>query len=203
MTNLLKYALIAQEAYSAPPDIGRESTASRAIVRGDTVAFPGTNNPACMLADLQIDLYRSMSLGRIHKGVWDAYCAIAPDLLKLSPVNVVGHSLGGGLGLLYAGALCIVGTPPKFVYAFEPLQITPDDTLGEVLKAHGVQVVLTHNGHDLIPEEPNIIYDWKQPGPMLELCETEYPYPHISPDPILNVTDHLIENVIKSINSAI
>ena len=198
---LLQYALMAQEAYSAKPDIGIENTASRAIVRGNAIAFPGTNNIACALADMQFDVIQTMSLGRLHKGFWDAYLAIATDLLKQSPEIIVGHSLGGALALIYGGALCILGTAPKFIYAFEPPMVSVDSILGDVLKAHGVQVVLTHNGHDLIPEEPNIIYDWKQPGPMLELCKTEYPYPHISPDPILNITDHLIENVIKSINS--
>ena len=208
MSDLLKYALLAQRCYTEKPDVGVESSASRGVyfhdpVDGLIVGFPGTNNPECIVTDAECLTTSTLSLGRVHAGFWEAYTAIAPYLCIERPQIVLGHSLGGVLALIYAGALCLLGKPPKAVYAFEPPRASIDSVLGDVLKAHGVQVVLTHNGHDLIPEEPNIIYDWKQPGPMLELCETEYPYPHISPDPILNITDHLIENVIKSINSAI
>ena len=197
--NLLKYALIAQEVYSAPPDIGRESTASRAIIRGDTVAFPGTNNPACMLADMQFDTVSTLSLGRLHKGFWDAYCRIADDLLKLVPQVVVGHSLGGALALIYAGALCIFGKPPKFVYAFEAPMVSIDSILGDVLKAHGVKVIITHNGDDIVPCIPHLDENWQQPGAVTELCKTDYPYPQISWDAVANIEDHLIQNVINSI----
>ena len=198
---LLQYALMAQEAYSAKPDIGIENTASRAIVRGNAIAFPGTNNIACALADMQFDVIQTMSLGRLHKGFWDAYCVIADDLLKLVPQVVVGHSLGGALALIYAGALCIFGKPPKFVYAFEAPMVSIDSILGDVLKAHGVQVIVTHNGHDIVPCVPDVLGPWHQPVIPLELCQTEYPWPKISFDPVANVEDHLIENVIKTINS--
>ncbi len=198
---LLQYALMAQEAYSAKPDIGIENTASRAIVRGNAIAFPGTNNIACALADMQFDVIQTMSLGRLHKGFWDAYLAIATDLLKQSPEIIVGHSLGGALALIYGGALCILGTAPKFIYAFEPPMVSVDSILGDVLKAHGVQVIITHNGHDIVPCVPDVLGPWHQPVIPLELCQTEYPWPKISFDPVANIVDHLIENVIKSINS--
>ena len=198
---LLQYALMAQEAYSAKPDIGIENTASRAIVRGNAIAFPGTNNIACALADMQFDVIQTMSLGRLHKGFWDAYLAIATDLLKQSPEIIVGHSLGGALALIYGGALCILGTAPKFIYAFEPPMVSVDSILGDVLKAHGVQVIITHNGHDIVPCVPDVLGPWHQPVIPLELCQTEYPWPKISFNPVANIVDHLIENVIKSINS--
>ena len=196
---LLQYALMAQEAYSAKPDIGIENTASRAIVRGNAIAFPGTNNIACALADMQFDVIQTMSLGRLHKGFWDAYLAIATDLLKQSPEIIVGHSLGGALALIYGGALCILGTAPKFIYAFEPPMVSVDSILGDVLKAHGVQVTITHNGCDIVPCIPHLDENWQQPGEVTELCTTGYPYPDISWDAVANIEDHLISNVIRSI----
>ncbi|MDA8416639.1 MAG: hypothetical protein M0Z78_06175, partial [Betaproteobacteria bacterium] len=100
-----------------------------------------------------------------------------------------------------AGALCIFGKPPKFVYAFEAPMVSIDSILGDVLKAHGVQVIITHNGHDIVPCVPDVLGPWHQPVIPLELCQTEYPWPKISFDPVANVEDHLIENVIKTINS--
>jgi triacylglycerol lipase len=50
------FALLAQEAYSAPPDIGKADSASRAIVRtteaGLCVAFRGSDDIDSWLHDL-------------------------------------------------------------------------------------------------------------------------------------------------------
>ena len=44
------YARLAQRAYQLQPQIGAPASAARAIVEGDAVAFPGSDNLACWLA---------------------------------------------------------------------------------------------------------------------------------------------------------
>ena len=76
------FALLAQEAYFAKPDIGKADSASRAIVRhtadGLVVAFPGTDNVACWLADLDIHQIPVEGAGNVHAGFWRAWQTIAP-----------------------------------------------------------------------------------------------------------------------------
>ena len=204
MTNLLKYALLAQRCYTEKPDVGVESSASRAVyfhdpVDGLIVGFPGTNNPECIVTDAEWLTTSTLSLGRVHAGFWEAYTAIAPYLCIERPQIVLGHSLGGVLALIYAGALCLLGKPPRGVYAFEPPRASIDSVLGDVLKAHGVQAVITHHGHDLIPCFAPPDGEWPQPAPVTELCKTDYPYPEIYWDVIEDIEDHLISNVIRSI----
>ena len=204
MTDLLKYALLAQRCYTEKPDVGVEDSASRAVyfrdpVDGLIVGFPGSDNVSCWLADLDALTTSTLSLGRVHAGFWGAYTKIASLLTLERPQVIVGHSLGAALALIYAGALCLLGKPPKAVYAFESPRPSIDSVLGDVLKAHGVQVTITHNGCDIVPCIPHLDENWQQPGEVTELCTTGYPYPDISWDAIANIEDHLISNVIKSI----
>jgi hypothetical protein len=204
MTDLLKYALLAHRCYAEKPDVGVEDSASRAVyfrdpVDGLIVGFPGSNNAVCWLTDLDALTTSTLFLGKVHAGFWEAYTKIASLLTLERPQVIVGHSLGGALALIYAGALCVLGKPPKAVYAFEPPRVSVDSVLGGVLKAHGVQVVITHNGDDIVPCIPHLDEGWQQPGAVTELCKTDYPYPQISWDAVANIEDHLIRNVIRSI----
>jgi len=193
--NALPYALIAQAAYSDPPDIGRADTAARAIktvnADGLIVTFPGTSNLACWLADLDVSVVGVEGLGTLHEGFWNALGEIEADLLALDPDVTCGHSEGGALAILYAAVLCLDGRPPKAVYAFEPPRVSVDNTLASLLTQHGVQLLLTQNGEDVVPLVPRLLHDWQHPGPLTRIGKASEPFP--------NVEDHLIENVIRAL----
>lgn len=206
MQGAILYACMAKSAYTLPPTIGAVNSAARAIVDntadGVAVGFPGTNNFACVVADVEA-IPTATPLGQLHAGIWGAFLEIGVQLLKLSPSVIYGHSEGGGLALTYAGMLCLAGKPPKFVYAFEPLQICCDDKLRDILSVHGVKVLITHHGFDIVPcNPPALIYPWRQPGTVTELCTTTYPWPRISPYLIRNITDHEIDKIIQSLEIA-
>ncbi|CAG9247789.1 hypothetical protein BDI4_210056 [Burkholderia diffusa] len=116
----LDYALLTQRAYTSPPRIGVETNAARAIVEGDVLAFPGTNNLACWLADLDIETIGVPGLGALHADFWRALSSIRDALLALTPpAVVVGHREGAALAILFAAELCQVGHTPQAVYGFE------------------------------------------------------------------------------------
>lgn len=191
--NALFYARVAQSAYSEPPDIGQEARSARAIKTvtsdGLTVAFPGTNNAECLLTDIDALTIKVVGLGELHRGFWEAYGEIATPLMTLSPKVVVGHSEGAALALIYAGQLCLAGKPPAFVYAFEPPRLTMDDILALLLDAHDVQALLTRNGNDVITQVPSWM---RQTERLTPIGTAAFPFD--------NVTDHLIENVIKALS---
>ena len=186
------YALLAQRAYSAPPQIGQESGAARAIVEGDAVAFPGTNNLACWLADLDATVEVVPGLGALHAGFWWAFSSIEAPLLALpTPAVTVGHSEGAALAILFAAALCVAGRAPREVYAFEPPRVSADGTLAALLQAHGVALHLYRNGEDVVPLVPRVLHPWQHPGPLIEIGRPSLPVP--------NVEDHFIERVIAAL----
>src|SRR3984893_16006603 len=126
------YALLAQEAYTSAPDIGKADSASRAIVRQTTgglvVAFPGTDNVDCWLADLDAIPVSAPGAGEVHQGFWDAWQDIAPAVIAAigeQPVTLVGHSLGAAIALMAAVSLTLAGKPPTGVYGFEPPRVSP------------------------------------------------------------------------------
>jgi triacylglycerol lipase len=187
------YAALAQEAYDAPPDIGIADSASRAIVRqpagGLVVAFPGSNNLPSWIADLNALPKSVPGMGSVHAGFHDAWEAIAAQVVAAiadRPVTLVGHSLGGSLGLICAAALTLAGKPPAAVWAFEPARVSYDLTLRNLLVK--VPLHLTRNGNDLVPNLP--------PGGVHPGLLT-----HIGPAllPIVNVQDHLLPNVTKNL----
>jgi len=185
-------ALLAQRAYFTPPQIGEASGAARAIVEGDAVAFPGTNNLACWLADLDVAVEVVPGLGALHAGFWRAFSSIQGALLALPPPAVtVGHSEGAALAILFAAVLCVAGTPPREVYAFEPPRVSADATLAALFQAHGVQMHLYRNGGDVVPLVPRLLHPWQHSSPLREIGNP----PLIDP----NVEDHFIERVIAAL----
>ncbi|KVH51159.1 lipase [Burkholderia diffusa] len=189
----LDFAKLAQRAYTSPPQIGIESGAARAIVEGDVVAFPGTDNLACWLADLDVETIMVDGLGEVHAGFWRAFCSVRDALLALPPPAVtVGHSEGAALAILFAAELCQAGHAPQAVYGFEPPRVSVDGTLAALLQAHGVRVHLYRNGEDIVPLVPRLIYSWQHPAPLISIGVPSLPVP--------NVEDHFIEHVIAALS---
>ena len=190
--NALRYAILARDSYTLPPDIGQQDSASRAIVTVTddvlTVAISGTNNIACFLADLDVELQSVAGMGQVHRGFYQAYSDISGDLMRLSPSVVTGHSLGASMSLLYAAELCLAGKPPNAVYAFEPPRVSIDSTIGDLLRKHGVKLVLTRFGNDIVTEIPRLIHNWTQPDELNRFGDAR--------EPLWNVHDHSIDNVV-------
>lgn len=189
------YALLAQEAYSATPDIGEADSASRAIVRqtvdGLVVAFPGTDNLACFAADFDIEPFDVAGVGKVYRGFWDAWTAIAlPVLAQVAgqPVTLVGHSLGAAIALMCAAYMTVGGNPPVAVYGFEPPRVGVDTGIQTALA--GVPMFLFKNGNDMVPDVPP---GGHHAGPL-----TQGGVPAL---PFANLTDHEIARVIVALAS--
>lgn len=189
------YALIAQEAYSAKPDIGNADSASRAIVRqtagGLVVAFPGTDNLDCIAADLDAHPIDVIGIGQVHHGFWKAWGAIAVDVLGAidgRPATLVGHSLGAAIAIMAAAAMVVGGNPPFAVYGFEPPRVSTNGSVAEVLAK--VPLNLYKNGNDIVPELP---LDWHHAGQIRRVGRPMFPFP--------NVTDHAIARVIEALSA--
>lgn len=189
------YALLAQRAYTTPPLIGLEASAARAIVQGSAIAFPGTNNAACCLADIEAGVTQVDGLGALHEGFWRALCSIIGRLMALPAVEVtVGHSEGAALAILFAAVQCQAGRAPKAVYAFEPPRVSVDDTLAALFAAHGVQVNLYRNGGDIVPMLPRLRHAWQHCAPLNQIGKSSLP--------VWNEEDHPIERVIEALTCA-
>ena len=193
MMNAHDFALLAQEAYDAVPDIGIESSASRAIVRqtsaGLCVAFPGTDNVDCFGADFDIIPVLLPGVGRVHRGFHDAWQAIAEpvtDAIGDQPVTLVGHSLGAAIAILAAVSLTLAGKPPVALYGFEPPRVSPD--LGIRTTLSKVPVHLFKNGLDLVPDVPP---GWIHAAMLTHIGKPALPWP--------NVRDHSISRVIAAL----
>ncbi|WP_321944633.1 alpha/beta fold hydrolase [Burkholderia cenocepacia] len=187
------YALLAQEAYSAKPDIGKADSASRAIVRqtaaGLVVAFPGTDNLDCIAADLDAHPIDVIGIGQVHHGFWKAWDAIAVDVLAAidgRPVTLVGHSLGAAIAIMAAAAMVVGGNPPTAVYGFEPPRVSTNGSVAAMLAK--VPLNLYKNGNDIVPELP---LDWRHAGQIQHIGRPMFPFP--------NVTDHAIARVISAL----
>lgn len=195
----LDAAKIAQAVYSAPPVLGVENSAGRAVTygsAGEAVAFPGSNNIACWLADLDATIMAVPGFGRLHAGFWEAWLEIRPGVLGLTGVQVtIGHSEGAALALLAAASLCLIGRPVTDVYAFEPPRITTDNVLATIFSDHKVNLHLYHNGSDVVPIVPRLFQSWQHPGPITRIGTRRY----LGLVEEFNVQDHLIGNVINSL----
>ena len=187
------FALLAQEAYSATPDIGVADSASRAIVRhtdaGLVVAFRGTDDLASFAADFDIEPLDVAGVGKVYSGFWKAWEVISLPVLAAvagRPVTLVGHSLGAALALMAAAYMTVGGNPPAAIYGFEPPRVGVDAGIQVVLA--GVPMFLTKNGNDLVCDVP--------PGglhaaPLSFIGKAALPFP--------NIEDHKISNVISAL----
>jgi hypothetical protein len=188
---VLTYANLAKLAYVTPPTFGLQNSASRAIkdvtIDGVVISIPGTNNIACDLADLDIELERT-DMGLIHRGFHSAYLGIRQDLMNESPAIISAHSLGAAMALIYTADLCLAGKPPKAVFGFEPPRVSTDPILGTILAAHNVKLLLTWYGEDVVPMVPRILHKWQHPAPLTRIGKESSCVP--------NVNDHAIENIV-------
>ena len=193
----LGYARLALAAYTSFPTIGREDSASRAILNwtddGRVLAIPGTNNTACVIADIDCEIVEVNGLGRLHKGFYDASIAIWESVLLAKPAVLTGHSEGAAISLMLAGKLCLAGFPPKAVYAFEPPRTSIDPTLGQLLFAHGVFLFLTRKGKDIVPVLPPALLDpWQHPAPLRNIGTALEPFD--------NEDDHAMSGVVAALD---
>lgn len=186
------YALLAQEAYTAPPDIGVADSASRAIVRqtdaGLVVAFPGSNNLPCWIADLNALPMDVAGMGSVHRGFYEAWQAISVDVLAAidgRPVTLVGHSLGAAIALMASAEMTLSGNPPVAAWAFEPPRVSFDMTLRVLMRS--VPLHLFRNGSDPVTDLPlGGMHPW-----FLTHVGRTSPIPHVA--------DHFLENVIPNL----
>lgn len=190
------YALLAQEAYSAKPDIGKADSASRAIVRqtaaGLVIAFPGTDNMDSVGADLDVMPVDVPGIGQVHRGFWEAWGAIAVPVLAAiedRPVTLIGHSLGAAIAIMAASAMVAAGNPPAAIYGFEPPRVCTNGDVAALLAK--VPLSLYKNGNDIVPELPP---DWHHAGAIQQIGRAAFPFP--------NVTDHAIARVIAALTES-
>lgn len=188
------FAVLAQEAYTAAPDIGKADSASRAIVRetaaGLVVAFPGSNNLDSWLTDFDIARLTVPGIGVVHQGFYQAWQAIAVDVLAAvdgKPVTLVGHSLGGAIALMAAADMMQSGIKPSAVFGFEAPRVSPTSCIAELLAP--INPWLCKNGSDPVPDVPP---RWKPGGVVRQIGKR----PSIIPD----VRDHLLlDSVIPAL----
>ncbi|SDR37846.1 Lipase (class 3) [Paraburkholderia fungorum] len=189
------FALLAQEAYAATPDIGVADSASRAIVRhtadGLCIAFPGTDNLDCWGADFDVAPITVPGIGVVHRGFWQSWQAIAAQVITTigdQPVTLVGHSLGAAIAILAAASMTVAGNPPVAVYAFEPPRISPDLAVRTLLVK--VPLHLYKNGNDLVTDVPP---GWQHAGLLTHIGTPALPFS--------NIRDHAISRVINAFPS--
>ncbi|WP_233854134.1 alpha/beta fold hydrolase [Paraburkholderia sp. HD33-4] len=194
--NALEFALIAQESYTAAPDIGVAASASRAIVRltdaGLVVAFPGSDNGECWEADFDIDIIDVPGIGKVHRGFWNAWVTLSDAVVAAiadRPVIFVGHSLGAAIAVCAAAALTVEGKPPIAVYGFEPPRVSPETNIAAILAT--VPVALYRNGLDIVPDVP---FYWQLSAPLIQIGKPELPFP--------NTLDHSIVKVIDALTTS-
>ena len=191
------WAILAQDAYSSTPDIGDENSAARVcFVQSDeglTLSIPGTNNPACLVADLEALTFNAGDCGEVHRGIWEAFDTVWLDVSQLPVHALVGHSEGAS-GALYLGArLCLLGKAPKIIYAFESPRTSTDTKLAELFVKYGVELHVMHHGKDIVPDVPVTLpeLDWQHCAPLTQFRNAALPFP--------NLIDHEIANIIADL----
>lgn len=191
--NAHDYALLAQEAYDAKPDIGSAPGPSCAIVRktvdGLVIAFPGTDSFSDLLADFDVTPTPVPGLGRIHQGFWKAWSAIASQVQSSAgdaPVTFVGHSLGAALAVIAGASRVLAGKPVKAVFGFEPPRVSPEPKIANVLVK--TPVFLFKCGNDAVCDVPPL---WPQSAKLIGIGTAVYPFP--------NLRDHALARVISAL----
>lgn len=191
--NARDYAMLAQEAYSAPHDIGNGNGPSCAIVRdvadGRVIAFPGTDSVADLLADFDVKPDPVPFLGHVHGGFWNAYQAIQQEVTNAvagNPVIFVGHSLGAALAIVAAASFVANGNPVKAVWGFAPPRVSPDASISSVLA--GTHMNLYRNGNDAVPAVPPM---WPQSGSLIQIGKASLPF--------INLKDHSLSRYIAAL----
>jgi triacylglycerol lipase len=178
----IDYALLAQEAYSAAPDIGVAGNASCAIVRdtaaGRVIAFPGTDSFADLLTDFDVDPDHAPLLGPIHGGFWQTYAAMKAQIVAAAAgqtVTFVGHSLGAALAIVAAADFVANGNAVGSVYGFAPPKVSPQNTINTVLAR--TQMFLFRNGNDVVPIVPPL---WYRGSPAIQqIGKPSLPFPNL------------------------
>lgn len=188
------WALIAQEAYTAKPDIGSAPGPSCAIVRhtadGLVIAFPGTDSVADLLTDFDVTPTPVPALGRIHQGFYKAWSAISAQVESAAgdaPVTFTGHSLGAALAVIAGASRMAAGKPVQAVWGFEPPRVSPEPTIHNVLAK--TSVILYKNGNDAVTDVPPL---WPQSAKLIGIGKPCYPWP--------NLRDHAIARVIEALS---
>ena len=187
------YARLAQEAYSAKPDIGSAPGPSCAIVRktadGLVIAFPGTDSVADLLADFDVKPDPVPLLGHVHGGFWSAYLAIQNEVIAAASgqdVIFVGHSLGAALAVVAAASFVANGNPVKAVWGFAPPRVSPEPCISTVLAK--TPMALYRNGNDAVPAVPPL---WPQSGSLIQIGKASLPF--------INLKDHALERYIAAV----
>ncbi len=148
MTTPFIMAALSQQAYTIEPTWGRPDAAGRAVLAQvsvdlhPTVAFPGSDDLSCWEHDFEFIPEEVPDLGRVHSGIYQAWLEVKEPVIATAPRYVTGHSLGAGLAIIAAAALCVAGTPPVAVFGFAPPRVSTDAEIGTILKAHGVGIYL-------------------------------------------------------------
>jgi len=194
------FAKIADAAYTAVPTIGDPNSASRAIVTRDDadasaiVSFPGSDNVACWLADLDAEVSDHPGLGLIHKGFWSAWVAIKEQVYRAiegcRTVTWVGHSLGAALAIL-AGSDYAEIFKKTTIYGFEPPRVSADGAIERLISTLKVDISLYQNGNDVVPDVPRILQNWQHPAPLIKIGKPFLPF--------ANINDHEMSRVIKAL----
>jgi hypothetical protein len=194
------WALMAQAAYIAVPNLGPEDSAGRIVFNatdaGLVLAAPGTNNGACARADAKFLPKDMGDFGKVHGGIWDAFDPVWPQVSTMHVYALVGHS-EGATGVLFLGArLCLAGNPPKVIWAWEPACASIDTKLRDIFRAHGVELHIRRHGKDIVPELPLDIpeEDWQHPCLDSEIEQFGTAY-----FPFWNTHDHMLENIIPDL----
>ncbi|WP_413226588.1 hypothetical protein [Burkholderia glumae] len=188
------FALLAREAYTAAPDIGVADSASRAIVRhtagGLVVAFPGTDNVASWLADLDVLPIDVAGVGLVHRGSgMPGRQSRRPSPRRSARSRSRSSAIRSGrLAICAAAALTSAGRATAAVYGFEPPRVAAGPRLALLLA--GVPVHLFKNGNDVVPDVPP---GWHHVALLTHIGAPVLPFP--------NVEDHAIDRVIAALAS--
>ena len=188
------YAELAAQVYNDPPDFGGVKTAARAKLYdgGQVLVFRGTDNFQTWLADLEAAPTRGGQLGVLHAGFYEAWEEVAEQVLGLTtpPSVVVGHSEGGALATLCAGALALAGRGPSQLLTFEPPRLAMDGVLGGILSRQGVLCWASRHAIDPVPWVPS----WAR-LPFAYSDIGHFQVDHLDP-----IWYHLIENLIPALS---